>query len=73
MATLTLRLPASAPAERAGSARRPGFWRRAFNAMMEARMRQAEAEVARHVPTFTRPTKQDRVGVKEFGALPSVR
>jgi hypothetical protein len=48
MATVSLQLPSSLAGETARPAERPGFWRRLFNAMVEAQMRKALVEVNRY-------------------------
>jgi hypothetical protein len=77
MATLTLRLPpAGAPVDNAPARPRAGFWRRWYDAIVEAQMRRAQAEVARHEHFIPRdPVKEAgyRGGLKDVGALPFVR
>lgn len=54
MTTVSLHLPSSLAGETARPAERPGFWRRLFDAMVEAQMRKALVEVNRYkhlVPT----------------------
>ena len=75
MATLSLHLPA-ASSEAAGPARKPGFWRRAYEALMAARLRQAEIEVHRYrnvIPHDPVAEAGCRVGLRDMGALPFVR
>jgi hypothetical protein len=75
MATLTLKLPLSEGRE-AAPATRGSFWRRMFDAMVEARMRQAQMELNRYqflIPTDPVKDAGYRVGLKNVGALPFVR
>jgi hypothetical protein len=74
MATLTLKLPASTRQQ--DSSPRRGFWSRVFDAMIEARMRQAQQEIERHRRLISTDPVKDagyRVGLRDVGALPFVR
>ena len=77
MATLTLNLPTHGVAPKTvGVTPRPGFWRRLFDAMIEARMRRAEIELAEHRRFLARDfgfdSRSEDKG-RDLGALPFVR
>jgi len=76
MATVSLRLPPSFERESAAqAAKRPGFWRRLFDAMVAARMRKAQAEIEHYkrlIPTDEAALPRYGLG-KDAERLPFVR
>lgn len=75
MATLTLKLPVTEGRSTVSAPPR-GFWRGLYRAVIEARMRQAEAELKRFghlIPADPVKEAGYRVGLKDVGALPFVR
>lgn len=65
-------LPAAPTAKKAR-----GFWRRAYDAMVQARLRQAELELARYREVLPAEPVKDAghrpAGIRRMGALPFVR
>jgi hypothetical protein len=77
MATLTLNIPTPDVVHtQEVKSTGPGFWRRVFDAMIEARTQRAELELAQHRRFLARDfgfEPQARDEKKGFGALPFVR
>ena len=57
------------------SAKKPGFWSRTWDAMVEARMRQAEREIRmyKHLLPAEFEIAGNKVGAKNEDSLPFVR
>jgi hypothetical protein len=75
MATVSLRLPSSLAGAPPAAARR-GFWRRWYDALVEAQMRKARLEINRYrhlIPTDEVEEAGYRIGQTGSGALPFVR
>ena len=79
MTTATFNIGSSSGATAAvtNAKRRPGFWRRAYDAMVQARLRQAEYELARYREVVPADPVKDAgyrpAGIRGIGALPFVR